>query len=119
MSAVQFWSQGDFIEIDPTLQGEGTLVMIFYNNHHQEICTYALAHTDSTSLCILYDVKEVFAMQQIILFIRDCTYDFAHNGSNKSVYIWCSKVFTSVVPATDATIPVNTPPAIAKRIEDG
>ena len=61
-------------------------MMIFYNNHHQEICTYALAHTGSTSLCIIDDV-EVFAMQQIILFIRDCTYDFAHNGSNKSVYI--------------------------------
>ena len=29
-------------------------MMIFYNNHHQEICTYAFAHTDSTSLCILY-----------------------------------------------------------------
>ena len=61
-------------------------MMIFYNNHHQEICTYALAHTGSSSQCI-YDVKEVFVMQQIILFIRDCTYDFAHNGSTKSVYI--------------------------------
>ena len=60
-------------------------MMIFYNNH-QEIYTYVLAHTGSSSQCI-YDVKEVFVMQQIILFIRDCTYDFAHNGSNKSVYI--------------------------------